>query len=133
MTTFTETRLETFHVVSCYTCSVPFAINGDLYRRAVTNAVGSVYCPACGKQTCWRESDDQKRIKELESKLQWEAKNSAIQRQAKEAAQASLSATKAVVTRLKKRASAGVCPCCNRTFKQLADHMAAMHPEFKDS
>lgn len=45
-------------------------------------------------------------------------------------AEASLKATKGVVTRLSKRASAGTCPCCNRTFKQLAAHMATKHQTF---
>jgi hypothetical protein len=31
--------------------------------------------------------------------------------------------------RLARRARAGVCPCCNRTFKALAAHMARQHPE----
>jgi hypothetical protein len=31
--------------------------------------------------------------------------------------------------RLKKRASAGVCPCCNRTFSALARHIKTKHPE----
>jgi hypothetical protein len=39
-------------------------------------------------------------------------------------------AGKAQVTKLKKRASAGVCPCCNRTFSNMARHMAHQHPEF---
>jgi hypothetical protein len=34
--------------------------------------------------------------------------------------------------RLKKRASAGVCPCCHRTFKQLAAHMQNKHPDYPD-
>jgi len=33
--------------------------------------------------------------------------------------------------RLKKRAAAGVCPCCKRTFDELARHMRAKHPEFR--
>ena len=33
-------------------------------------------------------------------------------------------------TRITKRAKAGVCPCCNRTFKALAAHMANKHPQF---
>ena len=32
--------------------------------------------------------------------------------------------------KLAKRAKAGVCPCCNRTFVQLARHMASQHSEF---
>jgi hypothetical protein len=33
-------------------------------------------------------------------------------------------------TRITKRAKAGICPCCNRTFQQLARHMATQHPTF---
>lgn len=39
-------------------------------------------------------------------------------------------AYKGHATRITKRAKAGVCPCCNRTFKQLAAHMANKHPDF---
>jgi hypothetical protein len=42
-------------------------------------------------------------------------------------------ARKAVSTRLRKvkqRVGHGVCPCCNRTFKALADHMATKHPGY---
>lgn len=132
MITFQQTIIETFHVVSCYTCGVNFGINGELYRRVVTDALGSVYCPACGKLTCWRESDDQRRIKELERKLEWEARQSAYQKAAREKAEASLQATKAVVTRFKRRVGAGTCPCCKRTFKRLSAHMAHKHPEFME-
>lgn len=33
-------------------------------------------------------------------------------------------------TRLKKRIAAGVCPCCNRSFANLREHMAGQHPDF---
>lgn len=39
-------------------------------------------------------------------------------------------AEKAAKTKLKKRIAAGVCPCCNRTFQNLARHIAGQHPEF---
>jgi uncharacterized Zn finger protein (UPF0148 family) len=130
MFTFQETITETFRVVSCYTCGVRFGIAGELYRRVVMDAKGSVYCPACGKGTMWQESDDQKRIKELEKKLAWEAAECTRQKSAKDAAEASLTATRGVVTRMKRRTSAGVCPCCNRTFRQLADHITQKHPDF---
>lgn len=42
-----------------------------------------------------------------------------------------LIATRGHLTRHKRRAQAGVCPCCNRTFQQLARHMKTKHPEFK--
>lgn len=137
MTTFTNFITHTFHVVSCYSCGNPFGITESLYRRAVTDATGCVYCPACSKGTIWRESEAEKRIKDLEKKLAWEAAEVTRQKEArerekiaKEAAEASLRSTKGVVTKLKTRANHGVCPCCNRTFKQLASHMAIKHPNF---
>lgn len=39
-------------------------------------------------------------------------------------------ALKGVVTRTKNRIKNGVCPCCNRTFKNLADHMKGQHPDY---
>lgn len=128
MSTFTETIVETFRVVSCYSCGVRFAIGSELYRRVVTDANDSIYCPACGKLSCWRESEDQKRIKELQRKLEWEASEVARQKQAREEAEASLKATKGVVARIKRRVAAGVCLCCNRTFQNLARHMETKHP-----
>lgn len=131
MTTFTETITETFYVVSCYTCGIRFGIGRELYKRVVTDAMDSIFCPACGKSTCWRESEDQKRIKELQRKLEWEANNSSHQKSKREEAEASLAATKGVVTRMKTRISGGVCPCCNRTFVALGRHIKMKHPNFK--
>lgn len=34
-------------------------------------------------------------------------------------------------TRLKNRIAAGVCPCCNRSFQNVARHMAGQHPDFQ--
>ncbi len=132
MITFSHTTTQTFHVVSCASCALPFGIINDLYRRAVTKAEGSIFCPACGKESIWREPEDKKIIRELERKLAWEAEQAASQKRLRDHAEASLIATRGVVTRLQRRVSAGVCPCCNQTFKQLAAHMASQHPQFKD-
>lgn len=37
----------------------------------------------------------------------------------------------ATKTRIKNRVKNGVCPCCNRTFENLARHMQAKHSDFK--
>lgn len=39
---------------------------------------------------------------------------------------------KGVTTKLKNRMKNGICPCCNRTFKQLAAHMKNKHPEYME-
>ncbi len=39
-------------------------------------------------------------------------------------------AQKSATTRITRRVSVGTCPCCHRTFKQLAQHMKNKHPNF---
>ncbi len=130
MLTFQQSFTETFTVVTCYSCALPFGIPSQLYKRAVTDASGSIFCPACGKSSCWQESDAQRKIKQLETKLQWEASQSARLMQSRDEVSKQLIATKGVVTKLRKRVAAGVCPCCGRTFKQLSAHMTQKHPEY---
>ena len=129
-TEFTETVVETFKVVSCYSCGIKFGIGSQLYKRAAIDAVGSIFCPACGQTMCWMESLDKQRIRELEKKLAWEASEVARQKWARDTAEASLTATKGVVTKMKHRISAGICPCCHRYITQLKAHMASKHPKF---
>ena len=142
MTTFTQTINETFHVVSCASCGVRFGIEGGLYRRVVTKAEGTIYCPACGCQSHWAESEATKKIRELEQQVQRE-RQQADQMKAsrdfhKECASRSehkARALKGVVTKKRKqldRVSKGVCPCCNRSFVDLRRHMEAKHPTFQE-
>ena len=42
----------------------------------------------------------------------------------------SKAAIKGHLTRTKKRIAAGVCPCCKRTFQDLARHMNGQHPDY---
>lgn len=37
------------------------------------------------------------------------------------------------ITKLKKRAAAGTCPCCQRTFSNMAEHMKRQHPEYVEA
>lgn len=48
----------------------------------------------------------------------------------RKAAERAAAAQKGQVTRLKNRAKAGVCPCCNRSFQNLQRHMENKHPDF---
>lgn len=52
------------------------------------------------------------------------------QRELREGTERQLSATRGVVTRIRNRVGKGVCPCCNRTFSNLARHMIGEHPDF---
>jgi hypothetical protein len=35
-----------------------------------------------------------------------------------------------VATRIRNRIAAGVCPCCTRTFKNVARHIKDKHPTY---
>lgn len=55
------------------------------------------------------------------------------QRGLREDTERRLSAQRGVVTRIKNRIGHGVCPCCNRTFENLARHMTSKHPEYAEA
>jgi hypothetical protein len=45
-------------------------------------------------------------------------------------AELQMTAAKGTVTRLRHRVAKGVCPCCKRSFLNLARHMHSKHPKF---
>jgi hypothetical protein len=66
----------------------------------------------------------------LEEALGRERSESARLAAERDQAEASARAHKGAATKARKRAAAGVCPCCHRTVKQLAEHMKTKHPNF---
>ena len=113
--------------LECGTCGVVFAIPQEMYNTARRSG-GWWHCPN-GHCRGWEKGAEHTKIKELERELAAESarKNDALRR-ANEAAEAERKAQQEM-KRMKKRAAAGVCPCCNRTFQQLARHMKAKHPD----
>ena len=109
--------------VSCW-CGLPFAIPHPLYRQWRENGE-TIHCPL-GHRTVRKQSECDKLRLERDRLRQ----QIAYQQERTERAERSAAAYSGHVTRLKKRASAGVCPCCNRTFQQLARHMKTKHPEY---
>lgn len=110
---FTETVTHTFKTVCCYSCGQRFAIDSKLYQRAVLDCEGYVFCPNCGKQNKWCETQHEREIKAMQKQI--DAANERAQRskdwasyQEEQAELASnrLRATKGVVTRLKNKMKA---------------------------
>lgn len=131
MTTFIHTQ--TFTVFHCceVRCGVAFALNDDFVKHRKRDRK-SWYCPNGHSQWFPGETAEDK-AQRLAGQLDIERTRRA---QAEKAADYALRARKAVSTRLRKvkrRVGHGVCLCCNRTFKQLAAHMAAQHPTYAAS
>ena len=57
-----------------------------------------------------------------------ESEETKLRREREETTERRLNATRGVVTRIKNRVGHGVCPCCNRSFTNVARHMASEHP-----
>lgn len=112
--------------INCGECGGTYAIN-ERYRAQQYIKGGVWTCPYC--KTGWGysgNSENAKLKKQLEEEKQ--RKLDALAR-ANEAT-AGWDKAERALKRHKTRSKNGVCPCCNRTFKQLALHMANKHPEF---
>lgn len=119
-------------------CGISFAVPAwwEAERRRLHD---DFYCPNGHSLKFTGTTDEQRRIEKLEAekrRLQLVADrvldDYRIEREARKSTQRKLSATKGVLTRTKNRVARGVCPCCNRTFANLARHMAGQHPEYAE-
>lgn len=113
----------------CPVCGVPYAMPEELDDWCQKKAHRNFYCPN-GHQLHYPGKSDEQKLREARDQL-------ANERARRDQVEAQLKAQRGAATRarnerdrLKDRAKVGVCPCCNRTFKQLAAHMANKHPDF---
>lgn len=131
MTTITlETTLE---LTTCCACGVAFAFPVSLMRKRLSDHQ-TFYCPN-GHQLSFPQKSDaelaQAETAKYKQLYKEEREYAAGVVSERNAAQRSLTATKAAHTRTKNRIANGVCPCCHRTFAELQKHMASQHPEYE--
>lgn len=119
----------------CWKCGAWWGMTEDLHALArqrgsdltvyCPNGHGGVFMPYDTEADKLRRERDQltQRLAEKDDEI-------ARQRDRAEREERRVSAAKGQITRLKNRASHGVCPCCNRTFADLARHMAGKHPGY---
>lgn len=114
----------------CCECGTPFAWPSYL-RDARLRDGRSFYCPN-GHPQSWAEDEADRLRKQLNESTRANTRLAEQVRQAQMAEQAAeIARAKAEreTRRIKKRVSVGVCTCCNRTFKNLARHMATKHAD----
>lgn len=119
---------------SCAQCGMVFAFDGSLMRQLRRDHT-RFYCPRGHPLHFGSDSDLDDLKKQLKRATQAadQARAEAThQRDQREAAERSLRATRAAHTRTKNRIANGTCPCCKRTFRDLAEHMQNKHPEYAD-
>ncbi len=113
----------------CWVCGVPFGFSRNL-DSVLRESGGPFFCPK-GCRLAFGES--------AVSKLQREKirEQNALQAKLNEANHAKLVAERARDAAIKekrkveRRVAHGVCPCCNKTFADLSNHMVTEHKEFR--
>src|SRR2546421_1544641 len=111
-----------FKTTTCISCGVIISIPEDLYDWRLKDH-RSFYCPNGHSQQFVGETEEARLKRELDAVQ----RRLAFERTAKEQAEAALKKAQASQARLKKRVNCGVCPHCQRTFKQLAMHIQNKH------
>ena len=121
----------------CCNCGVLFAMTKDFkdeklkYRNSPNRK--TFYCPNGHPQFYMGETEEQKLKRELaqaQKDKDWYERSYKTARQQAEHERNRANGYKGHATRISKRVKNGVCICCNRTFADLARHMATKHPTF---
>lgn len=125
MTTLSLTS--TYTLVECCnsSCGITFAVPQTWATERQRDHTWW-YCPN-GHRQHWPQESDLERARRQARRAEVRATHYQDQAQA---AERSARAYKGVATRVKRRVANGVCPCCRRTFADLARHMAGQHPDF---
>lgn len=128
MPTQTLTLTLDFYLEECCACGVRFAIPTTL-REQLRETHRTFYCPNGHGQSYSGKTKAERLAEELE-----QTKRALVQAEnARLALDRTLYHEVQAHTRLKKRIDAGVCPCCNRTFANLARHMKTQHQQQLDA
>lgn len=122
-TTYTEFTTLTKH--TCYNCGILYAIPEGFDNRCRSEQDKTWYCPN-GHATIYSTSDVTKLKRQLAQEVSRHDQTRANLKETKK----NLIVKKGQITKLKKRVSHGVCPCCHRSFTNLRRHMDTKHPKY---
>lgn len=106
---------------TCYLCGCVFGLEKQFKENRVSDKE-SFYCPNGHSQSYVGETSADK-AERLQRELEAEKKK-------KEWAENDARKAKAETKKLKTRVKNGCCPCCKRSFTNLARHIKTKHPEF---
>lgn len=126
-TTLTQSTKIDLFIEDCISCGVEFGLPLGLQQARLQDH-RSFYCPN-GHSMHYTAKTDVEKLSEAKQKLASAQEEARIQAARALQAENELSASRAEAERIAKRTKAGVCPCCNRSFVQLARHMKTKHPE----
>ena len=110
--------------ITCCDCSIIFAVPQEFDKQKLKDQ-STFYCPS-GHAQSYCESSEAKLKRKVRLAEQRAQHEQTMRIQAEEQSKAS----NRRYGRIRDRVKNGVCPCCNRSFENLARHMATKHPRF---
>ena len=123
--TFTHT--ETYIVETCCSCGINFGVPNDFYEWARDHSDKWFYCPN-GHRQHYGDSKSDRLQRELDSA---NSRSTGLSHRL-DHANRSRAALRGQVTKIKRRISKGICPCCRRNFANLKQHMEGQHPNWRE-
>lgn len=110
-------------------CGLPIHTSKNHLEAHKRSSTVDIYCPV-GHTPSWRTSTAEQETRKAKAEATALRAKLDQTKARLEHEKRSHAATKGTLTKTRKRISNGVCPCCNRTFSNLADHMRSKHPEY---
>ncbi len=134
MSTTTLVLTLTHH--TCGKCGIAFGLEST-HHANLMESHETFYCPNGHPRAFTGQTEKERRIAELERQTKalasardyWSNRTASATREVEQTTRR-LNGYKGVVTRMKRRAVAGRCPCCSHTFKDVKRHMASQHPDW---
>jgi len=119
-------------VIQCGECGGIYALNKRYVDKKWEDG-GYWTCPYCKNGWGYGESEMdrlKKKLSKANNDSTFLSNRLAREKASHEQTQMSLRGHKAAKTRIINRISKGVCPCCNRYFKDLHKHIENQHPNY---
>lgn len=128
----TKNHLSTVEIIHCARCGSPFGVQKH-QLDSLRETGKTFYCPSGHSNVYTKTKADllSTELAKVKRDLEWEAEQNRRNRQDAAHYKKSRDAYKGQVTKIRKRVANGVCPCCNRTFQNLREHMLTQHPDFQ--
>lgn len=128
----TQTFLSQLVIETCCNCHIPFGMTQEFYNACRRDSSKLFYCPNGHNQhyTTGRIQELEKQLENERLYKKWAEDRATAANARATSIERSRRAIKGVLTRTTKRIAAGVCPCCNRSFGNLARHMKGQHPDY---
>lgn len=124
--------------MTCKGCGVSFGVEAGFLANAREEGDGKHWFRCTNPRCPWEAQSYQesemtrlrKQVEAVKRSRDFFIGECGAERERTRAEQRRSAALRGVLTKTKKRVAAGVCPCCNRTFRDLARHMKGKHPSY---